>query len=370
MTSFETAIQPLDVSSYLASKGWNRDGDWHGASVWRLGSEVRLLVPDIQEYEDADQLIQEAVAKIARYEARPERDVWQDIADPLVDAQFFRLHPDAPAGSISLPAGVKSVQGILNLMKTAAIVTERGTRVLIEGRRSQRVDSFLHTVLLGSAAPGSYVLTARVPTESVGFQELDLFDDAREFSGRAIVEQLYTALDAARAAAERMIRDRGELDTFYSAAENGVSANLCRALADLGGEQRNRPFEVGFSWARGAPSREPSPEVEFTAAMPTILVKAADELEALARDGTARISGVITDLHDEGIEPSRIKIRGELEVPGQAKFPRRSIWVALGDTDYNAAIEAHRRRQGVEAVGRFATTGRLELRADSFQVLR
>ncbi len=108
MTSFQTDIRPLDVSSYLASKGWQRDGDWHGASVWRLGTRARLLVPDLQEYDDADQLIREAVAKIARYEARPEFDVWQDIAEPMVDTQFFRLHPQTPTGSIPLPAGVKA----------------------------------------------------------------------------------------------------------------------------------------------------------------------------------------------------------------------------------------------------------------------
>lgn len=242
--------------------------------------------------------------------------------------------------------------------------------MLIEGRRSQRVDAFLHTVLLGSAVPGSYVLTARVPTGSVGLQELDLFDDSREFSGRVVVMQLRTALDAARAAAERVLRDRNEIDAFYAAAENGVSANLCRALSDLGGEQRDRPFEIGFSWARGVPGQEPSPEIAFSPAMPAILVKASEELEALAREGTARIAGLITDLHDAGIEPSRIKIRGELQAPGQAKFPRRSIWVTLSEADYNAAIRAHLRRQFVEAVGRLTTTGHLELQADGFQVRR
>jgi hypothetical protein len=42
--------------------------------------------------------------------------------------------------------------------------------------------------------------------------------------------------------------------------------------------------------------------------------------------------------------------------------------VVLSAADYHAAIEAHRRRQYVEAVGRFATTDRLELHADSFRV--
>ena len=33
---------------------------------------------------------------------------------------------------------------------------------------------------------------------------------------------------------------------------DGVSANICKALGDLGGEHRNRAFEVGFTWARSA----------------------------------------------------------------------------------------------------------------------
>jgi hypothetical protein len=160
-----------------------------------------------------------------------------------------------------------------------------------------------------------------------------------------------------------------ELDTFYTAAESGVSAKLCRALADLGGEKRDRPFEVGFSWARDLPGQDPVPEIAFTEAMPAILNRASDELEALARQGTASISGLITDLHDEPGDPARIKIRGDLQTPGQGRFPRRAIWIALNRDDYDKAIEAHQRGRYVQATGELATTGRLELTAHSFEVL-
>jgi hypothetical protein len=370
MNSSQTAVHAQDVSSYLASKGWHRDGDWRGASVWRLGTEARLLVPDLHEYDDASELIQDAVAKIARYEARPERDVWQDIAEPMVDAQFFRMHPDAPAGSIALPAGVKATQSILDLMKSAATAVERGSYVLVEGRRTPRIDSFLHTILLSYAAPGSYILTARVPTAEVGPQQLAIFDGSREFSGRSVVAQLHTALEAARVAAARALVEHGDLDAFYASVQSGVSPNMCKALGELGGEKRNLPFEIGFTWARGVPGQVPANELEFTSAMPAILARAGDELAALASAGNARITGLITDLHDERNEPPRIKIRGELQTSEQARFSRRSIWVAVSPVQYSEAIEAHRRGQQVQAAGRLATTGRrLELLADSFHAL-
>jgi len=374
----EPAVRGQDVSSYLMSKGLRPEGDWRGASIWQLSPQVRLLVPGSHEYADSDQLVQAAVATIAEYEARPERDVWRDIAEPLVDAQYFRLHPDTPAGSIQLPAGVKATQGILELMRSAASVAEQGSQLRVEGRRSPRVDSFLHTILLGSAAPGSYVLTARVPTADVGPQQLDFIEGSREISGRTVMLQLHAALDAARKAAAASFQQRGELQAFYESVEEGVSANLCWALRDLGGEKRNQPFEIGFSWARGLSGAEPVPELAYTGAMASILGRAGDELATLARTGDARITGFITTLHDERSGPSRVrsglarvKIQGDIQTADQTKLPRRTIWAVLNQAQYDEAIEAHRDTRQVTVEGRLATSARrLELRATNFQVRR
>ena len=164
MTTPASEVNAADVTSYLASRGWERDEDWHGASVWRLGRQTRLLVPLSTEFEDDDTLLDEAVRKIAKVEERPLRNVLLDITEPDVDVQYFRAYPDAPSGTIPLPSGLKAVQSINNLMRSAANTVEKGPHPLISGRRSALVDTFLHRVMLGAAAPGSYVLTARVPT--------------------------------------------------------------------------------------------------------------------------------------------------------------------------------------------------------------
>jgi hypothetical protein len=207
-----------------------------------------------------------------------------------------------------------------------------------------------------------------VPTAPVGAHQLEMFSDGREFTGRFVIRQLHTALAAARTAADQAA-DGAELDVFYAAAEEGVSANLCRALADLGGEGRDRPFEIGFSWGRGVAGADPVPEMAFTGVMPAVLSRAASELEALARQGTASITGLITDLHDDPVDWPRIKVKGDLRTPGQGRFPRRSIWIALSRPDYDAAIVAHQRRRLVRATGELTRTGRLELTGHSFEVL-
>jgi hypothetical protein len=105
--------------------------------------------------------------------------------------------------------------------------------------------------------------------------------------------------------------------------------------------------------------------------MPAIFDRAGDELDLLGKVGEARITGTITDLHGaERNEPSRVKIRGDVQVLVRARFPRRSIWVVLAADDYDRAIEAHRLNRTVQAQGQLQSTSRrLELRANSFQVL-
>jgi hypothetical protein len=374
-----SALHSADVISYLASKGWERDGDWRGATVWRLGSMARLLVPERQEYDDDADLIRDAIAKIAKYEQRPESDVRQDIAEPMTDAQYFRLHPQAPSGSIPLPEGAKAVNAILELFKHVATATEQGIpQMHFEGRRTSQVNDFLHAVRLGAAIPGSYILTSRSPAEPMGQAQLDLGSSVPRFSGRRTLANLHSSMAAARKAAQFAIRQRGELGPFYEEVENGVSANLCWALGDLGGEGRTHPFEIGFSWARGMPGQPPVPEMRFTGSMPAILARAGNELAEVARSGPARITGIITDLHDVPGEPSRVKIQGELRKLGtpstQGKttvLQHRPIWVVLHGADYRSAIEAHGETWQVEAEGEVTPNlRRLELRATSFRVLR
>jgi hypothetical protein len=335
MTSPSPALSAADIGSYLRSKGWERDGNWRGAGVWRLGEQARLLIPEQGHRDDDEELIREAIRKVAKYEQRPESDILLEIAEPMVDTQYFKVHPDAPAGSIPLPSGLRVINGIHDLIKTAASTVENGPHLLFEGRRSAQIDSFLQSVLLGAAAPGSYVLTARIPTQPAAQQQLFTDERAEEFSGRAVARQLHRAALAAHDAAAEVIRQPQEFSVFYDAFEQGISANLCRSLSDLGGQRRDKPFEIGFTWARGIRVNEPTEEITFTSSMPAMFARAGDELAALARGRTARIIGTITEPFPSWLclaELQHVNRLGELPgTPGTAaELPEDAPGLELG----------------------------------------
>jgi hypothetical protein len=374
------AIEPAQLSEYLKSRGWQREGSWRGAGVWELDSSGRLLIPDRREYQDDGELLAEAVRKLAAWEERPEYELLLDITEPMVDSQYFRTHPQAPSGTIPLPSGVRALNGVHLLMTAAARTVEEGPRMLFEGRRSGAVDSFLHQIMLGAARPGSYVLTARVPVALPSSPQLGLWDSdhpatrSRAIPGRAVLSQLHQGIGLARTAAGQVIDSLAaskseRLDLFDDHVEQGVSANLCRALGDLGGFTRNRPFEVGFTWARGLPHRDSGEPIAFTGRMASILARAGDELERLAKSGHARIIGTVETLNRRAGEEPRIKVVGEFVSDNHEPY-QRALWVIVSNSQYDQAIEAQRVGRQIEVEGRLVTANRRrELRPQSFAAL-
>ena len=391
MTEPALAVDPSDLNGYLESAGWRREGTSRGALVWALEPGRRLIVPERREYEDDDELLVEAVRSLASAEERPELDVVLDISEPLVDAQFYRMQPDTPSGTIPLQAGLKAVQSVHDLMRAAAITTEQGPQLLIEGRRDALVDRFLRRVSLGSARPGSYILTSRVPVESeqrepeeaAGQQQLDLLSPSlalrtisggNALAGRRVVSNLYSAVNAAHEAARSVLRTGEQRGAFYDGVEKGLSANICRALADLGSFGRRhassyRPFEVGFGWARARPVSEPGHPIAFSENMVGVLAVAADELADLARSGRAQIAGQVETLKRAPGEQPRIRIIGDLRIEAGAVLKKRSVWVAVGNADYEAAWDAQRNGRTVTVVGQLGTTrGRLQMETSQIEI--
>ncbi|SDL63391.1 hypothetical protein [Nonomuraea jiangxiensis] len=358
----ELAIDPASLAGYLASRGWRNEGTWRGAEVWQ-GADTRLLIPPQREYPDDDELLAEAVAKLAVLEDRPAEEILLDIAEPLVDTVDVRTQPDTPSGTIPLLSGVKAVDSICELLDTAARTVEEGPRLIFTGRRSGVVQDFLGSVRLGTSKPGSYIFTARVPVASRDVQASLFEEDDTDPFGRQVLVTMDKALRAAQTACTQVIRGTASFDIIEEYVDQGVSADLCEAVSGLAGHGVDRPFSIAVGWARGLDS--PSGEaIEFSATMAGVLSQAAKQLRDLARVGTATITGVIEDLHYDDVEPPRIKIRGELQTSSSESLAR-AIWVVLSRRQYESIAPLHYQRATVRVRGRLTTTGRrLEMRPD------
>jgi hypothetical protein len=354
-----------DIRTYLQDAGWlQQQPTWRGASIWSHPDGYEVLVPPRDDVADADLRVREILGVLAKAEGRATEEIAGDMTTPFTDIQLYRTFASGlPDGTGSLLAGVQALHGVRDLFSAAARTIVEGPMPVFPGGPPRPVSELLQEVQLGPGRADGAVFTVRVP---VGRPP-----GAEPLTGRQVARQLYEAVAAAHTATAE--EAESGLAAFDGAVTAGVSANLCTALSELAGSQRQQPFEVAFRWGRGLATDLPASTWHFGAGTGRVIRAAATHLRQLGVSGTASVTGLVESLHDQPPGPDRwrVKIRAGLSDTGGPA--NRTSWVRFdGPAAYDQAIAAHRAGQLVRAVGELAVSdGRVELlvRSGDFDVL-
>ena len=345
-----------DIASYLTETGWERHPrGWRDASIWQHAGDYEVMVPAHDGMGDSERRVREILRCLATVEDRSVDDIALEIARPLLDRQFFRTFPAGhDSGYTSLLSGVQSLQGVRNVLATAARTVLQGPHFAFAGRPPGAVGDILRAAELGPSRPGSYIVEVRVGTDVTARAP-----SGEDLGSRAVLVQMLEAVTAAHVA---VLADGPA--AFDDTVTAGVSADLCGALSDLSGSGRDEPFEITFSWARAQPLEKPSHVIAFPENSGSLLRAAAGRLRGMNASGAATVTGIVEGLYDDagGNDRWRIKVRGLLHTERVERL-RRAVWVRLADqATYDMAIAAHRQRREVTMTGELSSaTGRVEL---------
>jgi hypothetical protein len=353
-----TSLLVADINSYLDATGWNRQPqDWRGAAVWLHEGDHEILVPGADGLGDGPTRIRDIVTLLARLEGRPREDITSDIGTPMADVHWYRGPIVPQGGQLGLLDAVTAFTSAQTALSAAARAALTGPRAVFDGTAPKAVRDLLARVQIGPILPSEHLLTVRIPLD-------------RDISGepplarRTLILLQRAALLLRDASAES--RRTGDISVFDGSVRDGVSADLCLALARFAGSGPGAGFEVGFRWARAVPSEAPASSVVFEAETGILLRRVAHRLRRLHSED-ASVTGLIATLFDNGGEDRfRVHVRGQVSIGAGER--RASIWVRLPDeAAYDVAVEAHRTRTPVRAHGtRAQVHGRLELNAISF----
>jgi hypothetical protein len=216
------------VVAYLRATGWRETGTYVRTVIWTRtvdSSDAEVLVPDSAGLRDYPARLAELVSTLTAVEQRPAAEVVQDLRSPTLDVQYIRMMPDGPSGSTPLHEGYLAIKGVHDLLlaaATSAVSSERPT--VLPSQKPQSAKGFLDQVRLGQTTRGSYVLRVETP--------LPPADIEPPVSSREVLLHLCQATSAAHDAAARS--SSGDSTPFIERVGDGVSANLCEALADIG----------------------------------------------------------------------------------------------------------------------------------------
>jgi hypothetical protein len=348
-------LSPEAVRTYLSSQGWRPHQPAHHADLWLLTEdtdEFEVLVPTDREPRDFPLRMYDVLRTLAAVQDRPLPAILADLANTGSDRMIFRLLPPGAPGTIPLLSGVDAVQGVRELVMSAAYASTLGRPLLVQGRRPQHVQDFAAGVRLGTPQAGSWVVAAEV---AIPEGDLDLFGSGGPPFARQVSLQLHRGVQATLTAAGEALR-QDSVEPFLTRAEDGVSANLCEALASLGRD--DTPFEVRFAWAQRLPPPVSEGLFQFDRQLIRTIRSAGKELRIALLVGMVEITGLVTRLRQERGGEGTATVTGLLRSRyGEAE---QAVKVRLTPLQHEAAIEAYRTHRFVRVTGE-ARHGRVDI---------
>lgn len=365
-------LRPHDVAHYLRSRGWVQGSRVRYSRRWEAewgGQRHRVLLPFDAELADYADRMADLIEVLSAVEGRPAIAVHQDMTLTGLDVQSIRTQPRTPSGTIPVQDGVLAVTSARDLLMAAACDTVAGQRRLVQPRRKPaRAKDFVDSARFGPSRPGSYILTVQVPlpeSPSHGslFEDAPNLDMAPEPFARKVSRRLYEAVTAARTAAERAA-SADDSAPLADGVEDGISADLCEALAGIGGQdgrdhQPGHGFSVGFAWSPRWPVPYDSSVAEFPQRLVPVLREGAQDLRRQEPDRGVTIVGRPTKLKRVAeFGPGEVTVEGRLmKENGDLVGQQRQIHLELTEENYDRATDAHRTRRDLKIEGDLSRRG-------------
>ncbi len=346
------AISPQALRAYAESEGWKSIEPFgkHSQVYLKEGKSAEAVIPATSAIGDYANVVAELIEIFSRLENRGELQVYRDLA--TADRDTIRIRsPDADDdGSVRIEAGVDLVVSARDLLLSAAC-SVWSPRATYRAGKVRQADDYMSRVRLGQTEQGSFVVTLLAPVPPTIRQQTSLWPvDEDEPFERKVTQRLSSGLDAAAAAIEKLNLGEG-FSAFENAVPQGVSANLCDAIANLSTNERG--VEVSIAWARTRPTSAPRWARTFSRPEGEMLREVARTFYARQPRPEETIEGFVIDLHSEDTtQDGRIKLRAIIDEKPV------SVKLELNPNDYLVAIQAHENNKPISVFGNLMREGR------------
>ena len=355
------AIRPAEVAAYLRSHEWKQTETIQDkAIVWTKSADgaeeyeiLLLLDPAMSEFA---RRMAEVMQTLEADEERSQIDILHDIAATTTDVARIRLqHGLIENGSIPLNYAAQMVEQARELMLASACAAIR-PRALYAARKPQEAIDYLRGLRMGQTEQGSFVINVQSPVEPRLQQGL-FPEDSETFSEapfeRRVTLQLTRALAAAQKAATAASAS-GRFEPFSAAVTEGVSANLCAAIAALGMDNTAEEVTIEMHWASSRPVAAKIPaRFRFAKGTFPLLREAAALLRETAPVEDVFLWGTVIGLR----RPEAGEI-GQVTVAAWIDNSPRNAQMFLNEADYETAVKAHAGRDIVTVNGDLTKEGR------------
>lgn len=345
------AIAPPALAAYVRGEGWAWTEPFGEFSdVYSLAGVAELIIPRTDTLTDYTSVVGDILRRLAEFEGRDQLQVYRDLVGAERDVIRVRAPHAEDDGSVRIDAGVEIVSQARDMLLAAAC-SAHDPRQSYRAGKVKEAGSYMDRVRLGQTEHGSFIVTLLAPVPpSLTIDQLELWPaQASEPFDRQVTRRLADGLGAARRAAEQAVLGGG-LDAFEHAVPQGVSANLCEALAKLIDEGEG--LDVSITWAKTRPTPETRRTVSFTKPYAEIFSEAARLFRFQEPRPDERLEGFVVKL-DRGPEI----LEGKVTLRALLEGTPVSVRTQLEPRLYSVALAAHEQQKPLSIVGDLRRVG-------------
>ncbi|HSX37557.1 MAG TPA: hypothetical protein VLE95_01870 [Chlamydiales bacterium] len=344
------AIGPTKLIAYVKARGWVKTQEYSpAASSWLYKDareEYEILLPLEQNCDDYALRVGDLLTTISAIENRPIDSIITDFTNSTSDIIRIKAYSQHPTSEkIPLEDGVRLAEKARDLILAAANST-LSPKAYHQTRRSSQVDNYLKNAEMGQTEKGSFVFTILITVPpALSIVDLDKENDLEEPFERKANKNLFQALDACRSACSAALLS-SDIKPFEKAISQGVSANLCEALACLNESCGGEGLDLRMSWSLGRPAPLLIPShIRFNNdAIPLIKEAARVFKETIPREDF-EVDGFVRRLSKEKTKSPEVTIIGIVD--GQPS----KIMVQLGQEEHQKAITAYKEEIPIHCTG-------------------
>lgn len=349
---------PKDICAYLLQQGWlyyKSTPQWAEYTKTLDGEKVFLEIPQRHAARDYPRAIGMLLEDLSRLESRASLAILRDIQSTSID--IVRLAIDSPVtkdGRIPVEAGRRVYEASRDLLVSAACSVIDPKPVFAQ-RKPQEVMKLLDRARFGHSEIGSFILTMECSVAPYLQQHLlPLDNDPHAPLERRVCIKLAQALQEMELATREAMVSGGQMEPFEKRTKEGVSANLCEAVAEVIEATSADTLIASFSFGILRPLLNKVPQrIVFSSDTAPILREAAARLRDEAVEPDKMIVGPVVKLDStDATQGGNIVIKASFD--GQF----RSVRISLNSGLYQQAIQAHRDYQLVRCTGELIKDGR------------
>lgn len=351
-----SAFAPSDANLWLMSHDWERlnPAATLGA-LWRR-DEAEVLVPLQTAAVDFPRRWNELLLSLSTVHHISPAALADDFLHEGSDvSEWSAAHPNLIDHTIPLSA-LHALTGTVRSSFVAAANATISPRGYFGHSIPHQAREAANRARAGQTRDGSYVIPviSRLPLmrpDREGTLDLDVALQPYE---RQVMGTLASALTIVHELAVQSTR-RPSKNAINDSVREGVSHELCSALADSLETPSIGQISVSFKWARALPWNRPETQVSFPAEARDLVRGMANDLKGSPVVGEQRLIGFVSHFdRGEEDELGRVTLRAPLG------GSQRSIRLFLSEEQYHTAGEANLNRRTVYVRGNMErTSGRM-----------